>query len=162
MKIINNIYDLIKKRWVLVCLSIIVLITLFFPTNTKKVGEDYNNYIKYEEENKKVGEETQAPFQPPVLTAQEKQELNKGEVSYAQGQQKLFEKYPWYGEIPITKADYLVDYDFEKESFRIALLISETSTEAEKNNVINRALQDIRDIGANPTKYFTIFIQNTN
>jgi hypothetical protein len=161
MQTIKTLYELTKKHWILFCVSLIVLITVFYSTNTKKVSQDYSSYIKSEEGKNSGISPTSPPDQIPVLSQEDMKALSEGEALHRKRVQELFQKYPWYQKIPIIRDEYIVDYNFEKESFRIVLKISEVSSQAQKDSAVNKALQDIKNIGADPKNYYVRFAQET-
>ena len=65
----------------------------------------------------------------------------------------VYEKYPWYGKIPIVTNDYTIAFNFEKNSFRVIFL--KPSTESMKRS----ALESINNIGANLDQYDYYFIE---
>ncbi|MFH2062268.1 MAG: hypothetical protein ABIJ43_04755 [Candidatus Beckwithbacteria bacterium] len=42
--------------------------------------------------------------------------------NFGQALTSLHQKYPWYSKLPIETKDYIIIYDFDKNSFRIRLL----------------------------------------
>jgi hypothetical protein len=154
MKILINTYNLIKRHWVLVCIFIIVIVTAFYPGKTP---EQHPGYIRIKEENIPVT--SSVPDMQQLMKAVKEQSPVEGDYIYMQSTIKFSQKYPWYQKIPIETGEYIIIYDLDKDSFRIMLKISEIAPESQKNSAINRALQDIKNIGADPKNYYVTFVK---
>lgn len=155
MKTIKEIYNLLKKHWVLTCVFIIVFIIAFYPEG--KTPTQYSNYTQVSEEAVPVTPST--PDIQELISEVEAKTLTGRDYIYAQATIDFIKKYPWYEKMPINTQEYLIVYDLDKSSFRIVLKMSPTSPESQKNAAINSALQDIKSIGADSTKYYTVFEQ---
>jgi hypothetical protein len=91
--------------------------------------------------------------EPTPIAEETLKQMYEGEINYNNGLKEMYAKYPWYSKIPIETDLYFIVFDFEKESFRIRY-----KEGVNKNNptILEQALQDIRNIGADPSKYYVI------
>lgn len=85
-------------------------------------------------------------------------EANLADIEFGKSLQDFYIKNPWYSKIPIETKDYTIIFDFEKNSFRIRLKVSKTSTEAVVKTLTDKALLSIKEIGAVPTNYYILYI----
>ncbi len=79
------------------------------------------------------------------------------DLLFGQALSEFHQDYPWYRKLPIVKDTYTITYDFEKEQFRIRLSIK-PADENEQNEIINRALEDLKNIGVDTKdlKYYVL------
>lgn len=77
---------------------------------------------------------------------------------FAQAEREFYETYPWYRNLPIKTAEYVIVYNFERSAFRIRLTLGERALGAEMEAAKNRALKDLENIGANLSKYNYYFL----
>lgn len=65
---------------------------------------------------------------------------------------------PWVAQLPIENSNYRIVYDSIKKSFRIRILVSVSDTQ--KQQLINQALNDLKNIGVekyfNPIPYYVL------
>lgn len=96
---------------------------------------------------------TEDQFDTSQVTQETLQQLYKGEMEYNNKLKELYAKYPWYQKIPIETDLYSIVFDFEVESFRIRY---KEGVNKKNPTILEQALQDIRNIGADPSKYYII------
>lgn len=71
----------------------------------------------------------------------------------AEAEKEFYETYPWYTSIPIETDDYVIVYNFEKESFRVRLTLGENPLGAQIEAAKTRALVSLEAIGVNLNVY---------
>lgn len=153
---INKILNTIKKRkWTV--LAIIIFILLFFPvTNPNKNTETPVNYKKtsqIETDNPSPQKENEPVFTPSITPEKDLENLIQGESAFQNNMQIFRQKYPWYGSMPIETSEYTVVWDFEVQKFRIRF---KDGVDKKDQTILDAALQDIRDIGADASKFYII------
>ncbi len=71
----------------------------------------------------------------------------------AEAEKEFYETYPWYTSIPIETDDYVIVYNFEKESFRVRLTLGENPLGAQIEAAKTRALDSLEAIGVDLNVY---------
>ncbi len=88
---------------------------------------------------------------------QQTKQLVEDAITVGEAQKKTDKEYPWNKKLPIVKEEYSIVYSFEQNAFRIKLNNQNISSE-EKQNILNKALNDLEAIGVDTKniKYFVI------
>ncbi len=99
-----------------------------------------------------------------VLFSKEEQQMiqnaSKGglpaDYAFSQVLNEMYTKYPWLQKLPIENSSYRIVYDFDKNSFRIRILVSVDSNTQQQ--LVDQALNDLRNIGVtgNPIPYYVL------
>ncbi len=77
-----------------------------------------------------------------------KQEQSALDIEYTRQVEKFYEMYPMFGFLPIETENYRIVYSIEKNKYRIRIKKnSDEITEQEKQILINKALNDIKQAG---------------
>ena len=142
------ILSLLKRyRWVAL-LGFCVLMLFFAVSKPEKPDvRTPTNFTKTPTED--APEEGDAPD----ISAEELEITVEGERQFNESVKTFAEKYPWYSSIPIDKEEYVIVYDFERGLFRIRI---KEGYAPNNQQTIQSALNDIKEIGADPTKYYII------
>ncbi len=91
--------------------------------------------------------------QSQPINQEQATQTTQDDLTAADAISAVYEKYPWYGKIPIVTDDFTIAFNFEKDSFRIIFL--KPSTEDIKQS----ALGAIENIGADLDQYSYYFIE---
>lgn len=83
----------------------------------------------------------------------------KGDAIFAEDQKEWYQDNPWYAELPIVTNGFTIVYDVEEKSFRIRITLGDDATNAEINAAKQEALDDLKDIGADPNTQGYYFIE---
>ena len=147
LKLVLEIFK--KHKWIVIAGVCLVLLLLSF-TKTGEVRNTPATYTKTTEDidTQKVQQENEIIN----ISPEEMRQTIVGDSVFNNNVQIFYTKYPWYKKIPIETEKYFIVYDFEKTSFRIRFKGGVDVNDAE---VLKSALEDIRKIGADPTRYYT-------
>lgn len=151
----NKIFEYIKNNWVVTTIVLVIFVIFLLPTFSDKNLENYSSYTTSPEPRTEQVVKQTTPSQAPPISYKEYKTLVEGEELFNKNLRELEKSYPWYSKIPIENNDYVIIYDFDKESFRI--IVKETTELANVNDITNKALEDIREIGADPKSYYLVF-----
>lgn len=155
MMILKKIIIFIKKYWVAILVIVMLLMVLKSPQKDKNISPGYE-VVKDNGPLTTQGDNESKTMYPEDI--EKLLDTHGNDYVYAQKMNEFFQDYPWYKKIPIKTNDYLIIYDFDKQQFRIRLKIDPNSSEDIKNGVIQRAVQDIRNIGVEGgIIYYTVF-----
>jgi hypothetical protein len=138
-----------KYWWAFVIVLCLVFLSL--PSGKPANENIPSTYIKTQDTGGTNLDESES--EPTQVSQETFQKLYEGEVRYNSKLKEIYAKYTWYQKIPIETDLYFIVFDFEKESFRIRY-----KEGVNKNNptILEQALQDIKNIGADPSKYYVI------
>lgn len=128
------------------------------PETSFKVNTTYKIEVLYKEKTIYLLTFETTPFTPEQIS-QEGQKQTSADLAYNEAYKEFLVKYPWYPRLPIETKEYRIVYDFEKESFRIRLLVP-TKTPEEKKSLIQKALENLKKIGVEePVVYYEVDYQ---
>jgi hypothetical protein len=140
----------------LILLAIIAYIVVFPQTPQQKIEPAPTATIipTEPEPTEEVLETLEPTFDPQTEAAL--QELDNGEVKFAQEQDAIRKEYPWIEELPLDENDYFVYFDTDLKSF-VGLLYPKTSNqlsvENQAANLKAQAQAELTDRGINYAKY---------
>lgn len=127
---------------------------LLEPTNNLQENSTYQINIFYQDK-----EIYSFSFQTNLYTQQQLQEQSQkqslDDLEFGKTYQQFLDQYPWYTQIPVQKEDYIITYNFNKQSFRISPTFQPENKQQEQK-IIDQALQDLKTIGVKmePIPYY--------
>lgn len=126
------------------------------PTNLLVAGTTYTITLNFENRLFYSFKFTTNEYSSASLQKQTSKQA-ADDLLFGQALTKIHENYPWYKNLPIDKKDYTATYNFDRGEFRIRIKVENPSDE-KKQEIINSALKDLRNIGVKESdlKYYTI------
>jgi len=140
------------------------------PYYTTKTEESLNNAVTENGDQVTQGDEINEPDTTPKDGEKDtKSESDYNELktltsdakSLSELMRRFNESYPWYSKLPIENDDYIILWDLEKEQFRIALKINESSSQEQKDGLMEDALIEIQKLAGwkpNQYEYYVVFL----
>lgn len=80
-----------------------------------------------------------------------------GDQLFSEGIKDLYEKYPWYINIPIDTNDFTIIFDFDRDEFRVRLKIQRDAPLDVKNILTQKAEGEISKLNAHTSKYYIMY-----
>lgn len=88
-------------------------------------------------------------------------EMTEMALDVKEDMDKLLKEYPWFPKLPVVTDQFVIVYDFEKQSFRIRLKMPSSSLESSKSQAIQRAREAIKEIGGDENNYHILYEDST-
>ncbi len=70
----------------------------------------------------------------------------EGDASFSKVMSSIYDKYPWYKNMPINTDGYFIVWDLEKSQFRIRLKASSESSQSNKDALLSEALRHLKSV----------------
>ncbi len=156
---------LLNKKAIFVVSLISIFIVVTFILLSLKENQDSSpipGYTSRQEKEKTEeelmqdnrDEESKSPYhENPPASVDKKDEQNndsfdyktmyKNEIAFSEQLELFYDEHPWYTKFPIDNNEYVIVWDLEKDQFRIRVKISRASTQDLKNNLTNKAVEEI-------------------